>query len=199
MLVLYTDSAYSRNDKFERIIYQIQSSLNCKRENAIKVFNIINIFSDRVQKIISEIASSDSSRQFNEEYINKVVQQYFESENSIVQVSSRSRNSLSTYYIKEYLYHLTRLKTKYGYTKVELTFDPEYLGLSKLEKVGTNKYELSVCMWQLFSGFIDDDEIFSDATRKKFRFMFRKINNTLTVSIDQICVAETISKEKYYN
>jgi len=200
--VLYVVSptiAHSRNILYKKVIEQIQYTLNCKRINAIKLFNIINIFADDIQKIISHIASSDNPKQFDQKYIKEVVQQYFESNNSIVQVSSQTRKNIATYFITDYLQHLSTIKEKYGYTKVKLTFDPEYLGMSKLEKVGTNKYELSICMWQFFSGYIDDIEIYNDATRKKFRFFFRKINNLLTVSVDQICVAETISKDKYDN
>jgi len=198
-LLIAVFPAYSKNIAYEKIIKQIQNTLNCESSTAKKIFNIINMFADDIQSIISLIASSSNSNKFNERYIKEVVQQYFESEKSIVQVSSRSRENITTYFIKEYFYHLKNLKQKYGYTKVELTFDPEYLGMSKFEKVGRNKYELSVCMWQLFSGYVDDFEIYNDATRKKFRFMFRKIDNTLTVSIDQICVAETISKKRYLN
>jgi len=199
ILTLFNSNSYSinRNNNYEIMLQQIQNALDCSRDSSVSIFNIVNVFADNIKEVISSIASSNSKVRVDSNYINRIVNKYFASDQSIVQVSNLKK-PLKFYFIKNYLHHLNNLKKTYGYTKVILTFDPDYLAMSKIEKIGPNRYELSVTMVQFFSGFRDNILLYSDTTRKKFRFIFNVSNNSLRVAIDEISVSETIPMKKYY-
>ncbi|MFN3639032.1 MAG: hypothetical protein ACK4XY_11255, partial [Chloroherpetonaceae bacterium] len=81
---------------------------------------------------------------------------------------------------------------KNRYTKVELTFQQDYLGMGQIYPDGTD-FELSISLWQIFRGWKDNMLAYQDATKKKFRLAFKKIGDgKYDVKIKEALATETI-------
>ncbi|KPA14179.1 hypothetical protein MHK_005613 [Candidatus Magnetomorum sp. HK-1] len=196
--VYCSESSSNQNtlNDFDSIIIHIQEKVGCDERYAILLYQIINYFAEGIQTDLTYIAQSTDDLEYKEKRIKNTISRYFQSPESNVQVSSLSRSSIFDFSIHTYLHRLAKLRSRYRYTKVELIFEPDYLGISRFEKVGDSKYELSVSMWQKFVGYIGDSVVYSDATRKKFRLYF-VLNEKPTVKIDEILVAETVNLDYY--
>jgi len=183
------------NSQYEEILSRFETKLNCTRETAIKIFHIINLFTDSIQNALARLASSDISKINYTKYIDQTIKQYFESDKATVQVSNLRDNTIKTYSIKDYLYSIVNLKKKYKTTKIELSYYSGYLGISHLTKISTTKYELSVSMWQTFRGYFGDYNIYSDATKKQFSLIINLDNNKISIAVSHITVLETNNYE----
>jgi len=191
--------SYNNTSEYDRVINHIQEKLSCDEKKAVRFYLFINYFAEGIQTEITYIAESAESMTIKEKKINYTISKYFESPYSNVQVSSLSRPSIFDFSIHTYLHRLARLRSRYHYTEVKIMFEPDYLGMSSVEKISENKYEISVAMWQMFKGYIGDTIVYSDATRKKFRFLFDYSNQMPSVKISEILVAETITLDYYLN
>lgn len=185
-------------DDFEFILNNIQNKVKCSKKAALQLFRIINFFAEGIQTEISYIASSKDDMFIKEEKINFVIGRYFENKYSNVQVSSHNKKYVGNYPIHTYLHRIARLN-RYKYTKVELLFKPDYLGIGSFEKINDTKYELSISMWQIFQGWIGDNLRYSDATKKKFRLNFNIVGKKVTVAINEILVSETLNLDYFKN
>jgi len=198
--LVYSDSkSYDDTlNSFDAVINHIQERVGLSEESAIVLYQHINMFAEGIQTAITYIAQSSDDYDTKEKKIRYTISKYFDSPESTVQVSSLSRSTIFDYSIHTYLYRLARLRSRYHYTKVELIFEPDYLGISSFKKIGESKYELSVSMWQEFIGYIGDSIAYSDATRKKFLLYFEfDERRRFTIKIGQILVAETINLDYY--
>jgi len=189
LLLIPYNYGIADNPDYEKILLNIQVSLDCERNTAIKVFYAINQFIEKIQYILSNIGSTDSNLiQNNSEYIDKIVKEYFESDKSTVQVYSQDNIKITTYNIKEYLHNIVNLKKKYNFTKFELIYDRNYIGMTSLKKINDSKYKISVYMTQLFSGY-KDNATYNDEKKNIFSFILRITpNNTLNIRIDNTLV-----------
>ena len=204
IFILIRVNGYCQDDEgYNAIINHIKSRIGCSYENAETILHVINFFSESIQAEFTDLASSSDPISEKESRIKYVIAKYFESANSMVQVSSITKKKrgikyIFSYPIRTYLYRLAQLN-KYKYTRVELLYEPDYLGIGTFEKLGDNRYELSVSMWQLFRAWIDETLVYEDATRKKFRlcFILDEDTNTAIVSISEILVSETVDIKKF--
>jgi len=187
---------YAQDAEYGTIIDTIQRNVGCDREAAEALLAVINYFAEGIQTEFSYLASSKDDIYIKEIRIKKTIQKYFESERSIVQVSNVHRKPIYDYEIRTYLDRLARLAL-YKYTRVELLFDPDYLGIGQFLQTGPNSYELSVSMWQIFRAWMGNELAYADATKKKFRLNFVIEGDRVQVKISEILVSETTSLEKY--
>lgn len=199
LIFLSIINSYGQNHKYEKHIKHIMNTLNCERSYANWVISRIDNFSVKIQSNIEYIANSNDNYQTKINSIPNIISQNFVSNNSKIDVSSKNRKSLTTYTIREYLFHLAKIKKRYGYAKVELIFIPDYLGMGKFYKISDNTYELSITMWQVFKSWFRDSNIaYEDATRKKFRLIFyvNSRNELTNIKVDRVFVSETIDVNK---
>jgi|SaaInl8_200m_RNA_FD_contig_81_665631_length_4491_multi_4_in_0_out_0_4 hypothetical protein len=188
---------------YEDCVNRLKDRLQCTQRTAEDLFLKINYLADGIQEKLVYVASSTDSTSSKEEMIDEIIQEYFTSENSTIQVSSLRRTSIydytiTDYTIDDYLHRLANLKDELGYAKVDLMFEPSYLGIGAVEKTDDFSYEISISMWQSFVGWIEDSIGYDDATRKKFRLSFDlKDNKISNIRIDEIAVAETIELERF--
>jgi len=182
---------------YDSILNKIQTSIDCDRETAEAFLGLIENFAVKIQAEFTYLASSPDELAIKQKSIKSTIKKYFESENSLVSVSNVNRKPIYDYEVKVYLYRLATL-IHYKYTKVELLFDPDYLGISKFERIGPTSFELSVSMWQLFRGWVGYELVYEDATRKKFRLRVHILSSgKVELKISEILVAETIPYERY--
>jgi hypothetical protein len=190
----------SAQDASESAIQHLQNGINCSREEAERLYKTINFFADGVTSDLSYIASSEDGLAAKQKVINRTIKDYFENANSIIQVSSISKDpenpDIFDYPIRRYLYRLANLRNKY--TKVELTFEQDYLGMGQIYPDGKD-FELSISLWQIFRGWADNAPMYQDATKKKFRLAFkRQENDKYDVKIKEALATETIDLNKFY-
>lgn len=118
-------------DAAESAISHLQNGINCSREEAERLYRTINFFADGVTSDLTYIASSRDDFATKQKAINRTIRDYFENGNSIIQVSSISKDpenpDIFDFTIRRYLYRLANMKNRY--TKVELTFQQDYLGM----------------------------------------------------------------------
>lgn len=189
------------SSKLNKAIENIQKTLGKDREYATWIIKIIDEFSTSLQVNIEDIANSQDEYYRKKERINFIIQRFFVSSSSSVEVSTlRLPSSIQSYDIYTYLNRLAKLNTRYN--RIELIFDPDYLGIGTFERGKLNgTFEISITMWQIFHGWIDGRLSYEDATRKKFRLIFYvDENNHLKpngIKVDEILVAETIDLKNY--
>jgi hypothetical protein len=187
--------SFGQDSKYEVSVNHIMSTLECNRSYAEWVISRINDFSMQIQSDIEYIANSNESYSKKINDIPYIISQNFVSDYSKVDVSSSHSNSIKTYNIRQYLYRLSKVKKNNGYSKVELIFVPDYLGMGKFYKTSNNTYELSITMWQIFRAWFGENHTaYEDATRKKFRLIFyvNSMNKLTNIKVDRIFVSETI-------
>ena len=194
LICIYSSILYGQSNQIE-LIEHIQERVGLSKENAISLINMINNFAINLQTNITYMASSNDSRAIKEKKIDEIIKNYFMSVNSEVQVSSLNENrKLSAFKVFIYFQHLINLKKFYKYTKVELLFAPDYLGIGQFyhtKEKGT--YEVSISMWQLFIGYVGDNISYKDLTKKKFRLFFKFVSEEgLYIKVDQILVLHTL-------
>jgi hypothetical protein len=178
-------------------IRNLQESFDCNYDTAVAYFNIIENFVEKVQTDFEDLASSDEDFSVKLKRVKPIITKYFENEYSNVQVSNlrNGRIQLFDYPVRQYLVRLAS-KGKM-FSRVELLFWPDYLGMGRLYKVGEN-YEISVSMWQIFRGWIENRITYEDATKKKFRLVLIPLGNgRLQLTIGEIMVTETIDLLKF--
>ena len=181
---------------FDIVIEHIQSSVGCSRNSAESIFLLINYFAEGIQESFVYLATSKDELSVKNEKVKYTINKYFESRYSLVQVGVRNYSSIFEFAVHTYLRNLCR-KNRYKYTKVELEFNPDYLGIGSFEKTGENTYELSISMWMIFRGIIGDEVKYEDATRKKFRLNFFIQGDKVQLTINEIIVAEIIDLNYY--
>lgn len=202
--LLFTISFYSQPSKYEQSVQHIKSTLNCDIEYAEWVISTINLFAKKLQSDIEYIANSDDTYSQKVNYIPKVISNSFVNRSSKIDVSSKTRKTISTYSIQQYLYRLSKLKKIYGYSKVELLYEPDYLGMGrfygKYKDNSGDYYELSIAMWQVFRAWFGDNRMlaYGDVTKKKFRLRFYvdSENRLKHIKVNRVFVSETIDIEK---
>lgn len=200
ILFLALSRSLSAQDAAESAIAHLQNGIKCSREEAERLYRAINYFADGVTSDLTYIASSQDDFATKQKAINRAIRDYFESPNSIIQVSSISKNpdnpEIYDFTIRRYLYRLANMKNRY--TKVELTFQQDYLGMGQIYPDG-NDFELSISLWQIFRGWKDNALAYQDATKKKFRLAFKKIgDDKYDVKIKEALATETIDLNKFY-
>lgn len=185
---------------YEKAISNIKTVLNCDRDYAEWFIYKINNYAEKVQSDIEYIANSTDEYSIKITRITPIIRKWFKNENSIVEVSSLNHpDYCDQRTIQEYLYNLAKIKQRYNYIRVQLMFVPDYLGIGRFEKrIGENCYELSLTMWQIFTGWSKDGVKYEDATRKKFRLLFYvdDKNRLVDIKAERILVAETIRKNQ---
>ncbi|MEM6684178.1 MAG: hypothetical protein AAF617_00170 [Bacteroidota bacterium] len=189
----------SSNPEYDKAVQHVMSTLNCKRPYAEWVMSKIDEFSNQIQSDFEYIANSNDTYSKKIAYIPAMISRNFVSASALIGVSSTSRSYISNYSINQYLYRLVKIKERYGYTKVELLFSPDYLGIGQFYKTPDNNYELSITMWQIFRSWYGDSPAYSDATRKKFRLIFYvdHKNRLKTIKVDRVFVSETVNINKF--
>jgi hypothetical protein len=197
--LVLTESLWAQ-DAAESAISHLQNGINCSREEAERLYRTINFFADGVTSDLTYIASSRDDFATKQKAINRTIRDYFENGNSIIQVSSISKDpenpDIYDFTIRRYLYRLANMKNRY--TKVELTFQQDYLGMGQIYPDGQD-VELSSSLWQIFRGWKDNLLAYQDATKKKFRLAFKKIgDDKYDVKIKEALATETIDLNKFY-
>lgn len=198
ILLLYTNSSFSQDEKDPKSVNHIMSKWGCKKSYAEWVMTKIDEFAVQVQSNFEYVTNSSDDYQTKIDNIPEIIDMSFVSKNSKIEVSSKHKVLPSTYKIKDYLFRMAKIKKIYGYSKVELLFKPDYLGIGKFSKTSDNSYELSLTMWQIFKSWGKDDQLaYYDQTRKNFRLIFFVDNeNRLTeIKIDHVFVEETLNKK----
>lgn len=193
VMTIITSSLNASSSMSKSVLY-LQNSFHCEYSTAKKLQHKIQCFVDGLQINISYLASSEDSYRIKRKRKNRFVDKYFESKNSTVQVSSKHRRRLREYEVSRYLDRLIRLKKIYGYTKVELIFVPEYLGIGKFHRISDHVYEVAISMKQIFMGYYGERVVYSDITRKKFRLNFHlgsSSNDEVVIKTNEIYVNET--------
>jgi ubiquitin len=185
------DSAPVLSSDYERTIESIQKQIGIDYSSAEKLFLGINYFAEGIQTNLTYLASSKDSFSEKDNIIKLTINDYFVSPKSQIQVSSLSHPDIYSYDIQAYLHDLSRLSNN-SYTKVELIFRPDYLGIGRIEKLRSGKYEISVSMKQMFRGWNEGKIAYQDETRKKFRLVFDFKGGSASIKINEILVAETI-------
>jgi len=182
--------------EYEQIIDSISENIRADRATAEAILNIINHVAEGIQAEFTYLASSDDDLKIKQGRFKSIIERYFESEKSLIQVTDIKRKPIHDYEVGLYLYHLATLRSKY--TKVELLFNPDYLGIGTFSKAEENSYEFSVSMWEIFRAWIGNELANSQAAKKRFRLKLEFLSNgKLQVQISDILIAETISYEKY--
>jgi len=206
LLVLFGSIAYfafeqkmkaDSEEPIKSILENIQKNVDVDLPTAWAVLGNIADFSAGIQAELTYFASSDDSLSVKQRRIKYAIERYFESEKSLVQVSHVNRKPIDDYEVKVYLDRLAILN-KQQYTKVELLFDPDYLGVGPFTRTGENSYELGVSMWQTFRAWRGDELIDSSATRRRFSLSFAlSYKGTTHMRIRQIFDIETIPLDAY--
>ena len=178
-------------------IASIQESFNCPKRQAKALYVKLEQFIEGIQGEIEYCANAEETESVKQRKVSRIIDRYFESSESMVQLSSLSHEELYEYCILVYLRRLINLKKRYGYTKVKLLFKPDYLGIGKFYKISENEHELEVSMWQLFVGYFGEREAYRDLTKKKFRLSFYTHEERVDVKINEILVAETLPVREY--
>jgi len=195
LLLLTFLNVLNAQTRYEEIVNHVQTTVGCDADYAEWLMYKIDEFAKQLQDNISFIASANEPYEVKERIVKTVINESFESRFSYVDVSSIHAGvvNVSSSYVYRYLYRLSRLKDTYNYTKVELLFNPDYLGIGKFYKTDDSTYELSVTMIQIFRAWYGENVVYSDETRKKFRLNFHvDENNRLTgIKVDRILVTET--------
>lgn len=187
--------------RYEESLIHVQNTLNTDERSAKLIMNTIDEFCSGLQANIEYVANADIPYSNKSKYINFIVDEYFESNLSRIDISSNTRNTIITRPITEYLYRLSRIKDVYGYEKVELLFETDFLGMGTFQKVDDDVYEIAVTMIQIFKAWYGDGRQYTDATRKKFRLNFYvdSENNLTKIRVNHILVAETYDLNQYNN
>ena len=182
------------------IIKHVMNTLVCSKSDAIYFIGLIENRVDKIQKNISEIASQNTKVNLKNILIQNTVNDLFFGPSSWIQVSSLHRNSLSTYYIKEYLERLSKLSMN-SYINVELYFERDYLTLGRLYPCEHyeygNVFEFNISRWQILSGVPGDSISYEDATLKVLSFIFYKSKRSShwNLSVKNIAAKETVNGE----
>jgi len=197
LLIFISIQIIPQNASANDVINHVMKILNCSKKDAKYFIGLIENRVDRIQNNISKIASHNTRDSTKKILIQNTVNDLFFGPSSWIQVSSLYRNSLSTYYIKEYLNRLSKL-SKNSYTKVELYFVRDYLTLGRIYPCEHDEYgdvfEFNVSMWQIFKGGPGDSMSYEDATLKVLGFIFYKSNrsNHWNLSVKNIAAKETV-------
>jgi len=186
----YAEDLHDLNTFINHVRYQMR----CGREQALDLIYRITMFTEAIQTEIEYLASSNDNLDIKNQKVNYVINRFFESRSSIVQVSSKYSSKLTNWAVDTYLRRIAKMN-RYKYTKVELEFDQSYLGYGAIEKINSHNYEVSVSMWQIFKAYYGDNIAYQDATRKKFRLNINTINDE--IRINQVAVAETVDLERF--
>ncbi len=182
---------------FDRVVEHIQEKMGRDRDDAEAILLIIYSFVQDLQFQFTYIASSSDSYEAKIPVVKETIGRYFLSPHANIQVSSRTRGTVSDYSVSVYLDNLARLRSHRGYTKVELAFDPDYVGIGAIERTSQAEYQLSVNLWQTFKGWRDNRVWYSDATQKKFRLIIESTRDSIDIKIKEIKVSETVDLELY--
>lgn len=196
---IYLSHSFAQS-KYEQAINQIRERFNCDENYAKWIVQKVDEFCTSLESDIEYVANSNDSYQSKIGYIdNTVIKNHFVNRQSQIDISSVNTQRINTTTISQYLYSLAKIKEKYGYTKVELLFDPDYLGIGTFHKVSSNCYELSVSIWQIFRAWKRENISYSDATRKKLRLLFfvDKDGYVTDIKTDRIAVAQTVPIDRY--
>lgn len=196
-LPLTTPTQSRGSDSYTEVLRHVQNRMGCDIQTAKAVILIINNFSENLQGHISDIASTNYA--FDKRTLsNRIIKDYFTGPLAKVQVSHLNSPHVNEYTISVYLSRLANLSHRKGYSKVELVFLPDYLGIGTLEKITPRHFELSVSMWQVFRGYFGDGVGYEDWTRKKFRLNIYIHDDHISVKTGQILVAETLDEDSFH-
>lgn len=183
-------NGYSGEAAIENIIRSIQRNTGLDREKSMRLFADVNLFSESITTDISGFLLHEGNRDSKGKKIDKIIENYFVSESSTVQVSKHDSQYIKSYKARTYLNRILDLKNTYS--RVQLIFVPNHFDFSRVETLRNGKYEMSVSVLQLFRGFLENKIVYSDVTRKKFRIsIVQKNSNKFEIKASEISVSET--------
>ena len=195
-LVLYGD--------FDATVKNVMHKTGWNHSEAVRLIAEIDARIQNVGDLLSDIASAGNNEQQKKRLANELIDEYFESEWSTVQVSNKFKNVPRSYTVRRYLDRLSELASK-RYSKVILEFDKEYLSMGHFVKIHNTKYnqeyQVNISVWQVFRGYkkVHEKEIedYSDATKKTFRFRLYEKQDRWHLRIHSVVVSNTIPFENY--
>lgn len=162
---------YEDESDIAAIVMKISEIVRCTPAEALDLLAQLEDFMLDVESSFQAIASE--TREGSQELIDRTVRQIFEGPDATVQVSSLARPGVRSYTARTYLTRLSRLHLD-AYTKIEIFFHPSYFLFGRFERYvdprGRDAYELSVGIWQIFTGY-SDMQPYTDATHKSFRLV----------------------------
>lgn len=192
LIIVLSVSALVRADDRARIIDDIVANTGASRVTAGQVINAIIEFMHDLQNRITYIASSDVELESKKVAARNAVEECFVSGQSEVQIASATTGRVRTRPVEQYFFELSRLRERYGYTKVELYFLSDYLGVGRVHPLGGRQYELSISSDQIFIAYKNERRAYFDKTTKQFRVRFTLTNDEVHVTVNEILVTEVV-------
>lgn len=152
-----------------------------------------------VQNGISQIADSDipvERKTGSGNIIDTLLDEYFESGDARIYVSSLNGNNSIAYPARRYFSHLATLSDSKKYTSVKVYFDKD-LKLTNIYSDSNNMYA-STDVWQVFKGcgtnYEGIESCYKDVTKKTINITISKSN--FTTKVKEIGVGDTLTYEE---
>lgn len=183
---------------------KVVNAFGCSQEKALEFLmhcgNEIRLF----QSSLELIASSETSAKNKAALKKLLINMMCEKEARVLVSSTITSDTVFSYSIDEYLFHLSNLSAKYPYKSIELFFKSDYVNLVKLVKIKTNStqecYDMLTTLRQYFAGFYKEHGAYYDQTDKNLRYIVSfDAKKNLSMRLKSITIKETvkIGPDKY--
>ena len=184
---------------FERMMARVVEQTGAGEEDAAALlFDMVDLFED-LEVHLNLIADPERPHDKRFETVRETVDTFFESDESVVQISSKKYGLVIPRSVDRYLRRLSRLDELFGYRRVRFDFEKgvEFQDLQKIAGE-PNAYDAVFVLWQIFESENADGRVYQDATKKRFRAVIRRVNdNRWEIKLTQVLVDDTQTLEVY--
>jgi hypothetical protein len=184
---------------FDRMMARVVEQTGAGEEDAAALlFDMVDLFED-LEVHLNLIADPERPHDKRLETVRETVTTFFESDESVVQISSKKYGLVIPRSVDRYLRRLSRLDELFGYRRVRFDFEKgvEFQDIQKIAGE-PDAYDAVFVLWQIFESENADGRIYQDATKKRFRAVIRRVNdNRWDIKLTQVLVDDTQTLEVY--
>ncbi len=184
---------------FERMMARVVEQTGAGEEDAAALlFDMVDLFED-LEVHLNLVADPGRPHDQRLETVRETLDTFFESNESVVQISSKKYGLVIPRSVDRYLRRLSRLDELFGYRRVRFDFEKgvEFQDLQKIAGA-PDTYDAVFVLWQIFESENADGRVYQDATKKRFRAVIRRVNdNRWDIKLTQVLVDDTQTLDVY--
>jgi len=186
ILLSFSLNVYCQDKQIEESIYRDFASKGIANDQTEIILDEVANNFIAVQTCISDIVEKSLSINQKNELKRKTLG-YFQSHQSIIEVTNLNLGETMQRYISDYLDRLINMP----YFKVTLIWDNQF-SVSELFNEGSGNYQIGAGCWQYF--IVRNQEgiiVYSDRTYKRAFFSIKRLSNGWYIKINNIKAEET--------
>jgi hypothetical protein len=184
---------------YDKIAIRVQELTGVGEEDASALlFDMVQLFED-LELHLNLIANPARAPEERLRTMRATLARFFESGESVVQVSSKKYGIVLTRSVDRYLRRLARLDELFGYRRVRFDFE-KGVAFQDIQRIAgrPDTYDAVFVLWQIFESENEDGRVYQDATKKRFRaFIRRGDDQQWEIKLTQVLVDDTQTLEAY--